>query len=809
MLADVPGRGDGLMAHVTTPIVFPNDDPAPMLTHLDRWAADTVTDAAVWGSMVERCGLWADYSPRNQILLASYGIATPVAGSVTWEQVPSREAGRPCAVRAGENGLPVRVPVDTTVNTAPSSRSRHGQRSTRTAVSHRWETVFAEEQLARRPLAGTLAWTPVPAELVGAGGNAAYVEAVRHAVSRLTGHTPRRVRDPWDELVTVAGAVPIGARRPELRPALCRQAAWLVADRLGHAPGPLPSFDPAGLRGRLRWELLADTRRAVDTMVRAFSEVLEVDLTASPLPRMDVADDRTVAPSRRNYLAPADVAALPMGLWVEAGPYSVHEWAARGVAGAQGRGAFLRVSDTGYLAVYETAVGANWRVETTRAGRRGLLDEGAADTYTAAQRAVARVLVDRYPNLAAAVLPAPADVAPVRVFDPASADWQPLPGARDARTQQRTLTDRVQLIVAPGPGGRWENWMIVDAEVRQLPLTADADAARSAAELAGRRVVLEHAAATPQLADQLVADAAAGGVLDRDLLADVIGHRLDPDDRTRLADVDLPAADLVRLLGAAGVLTSTTIVDVLVAEHVPVEQVAEVVPTIGLPIPDGIDALTRHFDVDRISAGQLLGATMAELRAAGATPAELLAAHPREALRSLDTRPHTWELAAATLLEAGLDLPVVIRHLAEHAPTSETFAIGVTTVCDDPLAAFACSARHASGDDLAALGDAFGLAPDITAQLLADAGTHPTTALEAITIACDGDIDAVTAIAERHLNMPSLVPTNLVDLTTMQGLRNALPPAVSVDTSDLAAHLAAIANASRQPAIPTATTSEF
>src|SRR5690606_39373001 len=63
-----------------------------------------------WGSVLERCGQWADYSPRNQVLRASYGIVGPVAGVATWERVPSVEPGRSCAVRTGEHGLPVRVP---------------------------------------------------------------------------------------------------------------------------------------------------------------------------------------------------------------------------------------------------------------------------------------------------------------------------------------------------------------------------------------------------------------------------------------------------------------------------------------------------------------------------------------------------------------------------------------------------------------------------------------------------------------------------------------------------------------------------
>src|SRR5215211_1887399 len=99
------------MVVVGHPIRFDADDPRRMLRHLDAWARRSLTSPEAWGSALSRCGQWADYSPRNQVLLASYGVAGPVAVSATWERVPSSEVGGGCAVRAGEHGLPVRVPV--------------------------------------------------------------------------------------------------------------------------------------------------------------------------------------------------------------------------------------------------------------------------------------------------------------------------------------------------------------------------------------------------------------------------------------------------------------------------------------------------------------------------------------------------------------------------------------------------------------------------------------------------------------------------------------------------------------------------
>jgi hypothetical protein len=780
------------MVRVASPISFPNDDPGPMLTHLERWSADRLTTPEAWAATLERCGQWQDYSPRNQILLASYGVATPVAGVATWELVPSRDDGRPCALRAGEHGLPVRVPIPVPVDRS-SSKSRHGQHSEHAVGQHRWELVFAEEQLARRPVAGSLAWPSLPAGLSGPGGDAEFAELVRRSLGRLNGRTPRSMTNPWHHLVETAGRIPLGGRRPELRPALCRQAAWIAADRVGHAPGPLPTFDPTSVRSRIRWELLVDTRRAAQQLVRAFSDVLEVDLAASALPRMAIEDDTKILPGRRNYLAPADVAALPLGVWVEAGPYTAGEWAARGVDGAAGRAGFLRVSDTGYLAVYEASEGARWRLETTRpGGQRGLLDEGEASSFNQAQQAVATVIRDRYPNLAATVLPPASMPAPTRVLDREESTWRPFSVSRNGRAEQRDLTDRVRLIVAPGPGGRWENWVFADTELHQLPLAANQETARAAAELAGRRMAIQLASDSPQLADELIRDAAASGTLTRKLLDEVVGHRLVDADRARLTNPELESGDLVELLGATGVLSPGTVVAVLAHERVDAAEVAAMIPTIGMPIASGVRALNDLWDVDRIDAARMLDATVAEMRDAGCTPVEILASHTREVLRTLDARPHTWELAASTLIEGGMSVEAAVRQLAAHAPTPDAFAVAVTTIVDDPVAAFAFSARHAQADDLAALGERYGLDPATTAQLLADAGTHPTTAIEAVTIACAGDVDTVAALTERHFNQP--LPSVIGDLTTNTGLLAALPSPNACSSDDLAELLGELAN---------------
>ena len=324
------------------------------------------------------------------MLLASYGVATPVAGAATWARVASTETGRTCAVRSGEHGLPVRVPV-VDAGVVESDRSRLSARSNAIVGGHRWELVFALEQLARRPTPGAL--VPVGAPRLAAMG---WNEVVRVASGRVLGRTPRKLDDPVVQLAGLATRVSFQSGRQPLAPELAAQAGWLVAARVGLAAGPMPGFDPGDLATRERWQRLVDVRHAAGVVLTGVSHALGVDLTASMLPRHDVVEDRTVPAGRRNYLAPADLRGLPVGVWVEAGPYAKGEWLARGVAGACGVGSFLRVSDRSYLAVYETRDGAMWRMETVGRGpHHGLVDEGAADSIPEARDTARAALVDR------------------------------------------------------------------------------------------------------------------------------------------------------------------------------------------------------------------------------------------------------------------------------------------------------------------------------------------------------------------------------------------------------------------------------
>jgi hypothetical protein len=758
-----------LVVVVARPIRFDDDDPRPMLRHLDTWARLTLTSPERWGSILERCGQWADYSARNQVLLASYGIAGLVAGAATWERVPSTETGRGCAVRVGEHGLPVRVPVvdDRRVD---SERSRSGAASESVARTHRWEMVFALEQLARRPAWGALKPSAVPRL-----SEAEWVEAVRVTTGRVLGRMPRRVDDPLVQLGVLAGRVSSGGGRFRLRDVLAVQAGWLVAERVGLDAGPLPAFDPGGLAVRERWRSLVDVRHAAGVVTDGFSHALGIDLAASPLPRHELVDDRMVPPGRRNYLAPADLRALPLGVWVEVGPYTPGEWLGRGVAGAVGVAAFCRVTDRSYVAAYETRGGAMWRLETTGGGARaGLVAEGVADDLAAAKADVCGALSHRFPELGRPVVAA----SRTRVVSP-DLDWAPLPGGRE-RTQRRVLDERVAALVSPGPGGRWETWVSVDGELRQGPLASDPTTGRETADLLARRALAELVTLAPDAIDALVADFAAHPQLwDRGALVDAIGSRLSDSDRLQLAETTDPTI-LVESMAAAGVVAPATMLAVLHAEGIAAEAATALVPATGIGVADAIRILHADWAADRLEIGAQLNATLEELREAGCGPTELLAAAPRETLRSFDERESTWTRVGPTLLEAGYAAAEAVAQVAAHAPTPATFAAAVSAIVDDAVTALTYAARRAEPERLAALTERYGLSPDQAAAAFAAAGVPVDRAIEALHLHCDHDVDTTYELATGPLGAHGYLVTAVLagDVSTVV----ALP---SLDVVDL------------------------
>lgn len=713
---------------------------AEMAAHLDRWATASLTTPAGWEDALIGAQSWLDYSARNQVLLASYGADGPVAGAETWRLVPSTHEDRGCAVRAGEHGYPVRVPI-TTGGTEPDPYLG-GSRPTRAAVERwEWRPVFAVDQLARRPAPGALSPADLPAALTGAAADSEFLAAARRvATATVRGRLPKS-DDPHRVLADAAGRLQRSSKRPDLDPVLREQAAWLVADRVGRAATDRPAgFDPSGLKPRERWERLQDVLEPARKLTAGLGVVVGVDLVASPLPRMEVLDDRVVPAGRRHRLPAASLEQLPIGRWITVGPYTPDEWAARGEHAA-GQGAYLRLNKTAYLVAVERGDLSGWRLEDVadRTGN-GLLATGTAPTLERAQSDAVAAVRSRYPALTGPVDvsgPSPGGTAGV---------WEPIPGEGRSSAQLRHLSDQVTLYAIPGPGGRWMPTVHAGPTgvMEQLPSTRTLDEARDAAELAGHRAVRTLAIADPARLDPTVAAFAASDDYSRPELARLVGQRLDEPDRQRLDGAE--PGELVELLGAAG-LTPAATVAVLRAERLDPETVAGLLPTAGVPMPDAIRVLHQHWDLSNIDAAAALGATAAEMRDAGCTATEIMATRPRDILRALPEDPHLWELAAGTMA-AGHGPNIITGHLVAHAPTLDAFAAGIAAGIDDPTTGLTLAARHgATGDQLAAASEAYGLSPTETATVLVDAGTQPGLVLDTLDARCDHNTDTALTIA--------------------------------------------------------------
>ncbi|HZA82585.1 MAG TPA: hypothetical protein VFC13_14125 [Actinomycetes bacterium] len=714
-----------------------------MATHLDGWAADRLTDSAPWEDVLVGSQAWLDYSARNQVLLASYGAEGAVAGAETWRLVPSTTEGRGCAVRAGERGYPVRVPV-TTGGSEPDPYLG-GHRPTRATVSRwEWRPVFSVGQLARRPAPNALVPTEVPSSLAGPAGEGEFLAAVHKvAAATVRGRLPKS-DDPHRVLAETAGRLRRSSRRPELDPVSRAQVAWLVADRVGRAATDRPpGFDPGGLGARERWERLQDVLEPARKLTAALGVTIGTDLVASPLPRMEVVDDRVVPAGRRHRLPAASLEQLPIGRWVTVGPYTPAEWAARGEQ-ASGNGAYLRLNKTAYLVAVDKGERAGWRLEDVAARTgHGLLAVGTTASLGQARTDAVAAVRDRYPALTATdtELGRPLVVSP----GGAAAGWEQMPGAGRSPAELWHLDDQITLYVLAGPGGRWLPAIHTSSNgvLERLPLQASINEARATAEVAGHRAQRTAQVADPARADTAVAGFADSGHYSRPELAALIGHRLEPPDQGRVHTAD--SAELVELLGAAGFSPATTVA-VLAAEQVDATQVATLLPTVGVPMADAIRVLHDRWDLPRTAAAGLLGATAGEMRDAGCTPVEIMASRPRDVLRTLPDDPHLWELAAGTMATAGHPTPTIARHLVAHAPTVDAFAAGLTVVAEPSDGLVVAARCQAHPDQLAAASEGYGLSPVETASILTGV-TDPTVVLDTLAGRCDGDTDSVVAVA--------------------------------------------------------------
>ena len=736
------------------PVVFDDNDPRPMFDHLAAWARQALVSPDGWAQAVEATGWWTDLSPRNQVLLASYRtVAGPVAGPATWATVASLDPDRHPVPRAGEHGYPIRVPVTTTRSGPVSDRSRHGFTTAASLDSLRWEPVFTAAQLAPRPQPATLRPAGLPDSVATAEG---FVEAVRRTVLRVEGRSPNTLTAPLRRLEVAARRIPATGSGPVLHAELWRQAAWAVADRVGHGAGTLPAFDPSPLSPRDRWQMLVETRAVTMKLLTAMGHAVGADLTCSPLPKVIVEQDREVRPGRRNLLSPAERANLPAGQWTEIGPYGPGEWAQRGIPDADGRGAFYGLAGDRYLAAYETPDGGRWRLESVSGRvRTGIINEGHGGSFDLARRYGLDHIRRTQPSLIRTVAP----TSKLTVLTP-TAVWQPLPGARDDRTSARALDDQVRLVVSPGPGGRWQAWLQNGTELSAVTLSRSMDGAKGAAEHAGWVARLENAARHLPAINQVLLDAVATNAWSRELLAAAVGDHLDPGDRSVLTDPTANARTLASVCADAG-LPADTIVAIIAAEHFDARDVAAAAVEFGAhPIPT-MEQLRDRYNIAVIEAGGWIGATTADLRAVGATALELLQAAPREVLRELDQRPATWQTAAGMMISAGFDPTTTAVHLARMAPNPEALAAGLGEIFDSYQEAIVEIGARLDDRERAALADIYEPVPNVmTAAGIVgsderdDPGVNPQAVIER----SDGAGSERTALEQVVLGLVAELP---------------------------------------------------
>jgi hypothetical protein len=714
--------------------------------HRDAWAERVLVDPVQWEATLTSTGSWSEYSAANQLLLASYGAEGAVAGAETWRMVPSID-GRTCAIRHGEHGLPVRVPI-----VAPSTDpDPHlgGQRPTRTAAAGwEWRPVFCEAQLARRPAPGTLSPVDLPDALTGPRAGERWLAVTRTAAAKTVRGRLRRSENPTEILTQAAGRLPRSGQRPPLEEPLRSQVAWLVAQRVGHASGGLPAFDPGSLPARERWNLLLDVLEPTRKLTHELGRATGVNLLASLVPKMQFDDDRLVAPERRNRLPRASLERLPLNEWHIVGPYSPEEWAARGEVG-DGRAAYRRLNSSAYLVTIEQGDSAQWRLEDVRAREgAGLLASGPADSLTDAQETAVATLASRYPQLAPpapTTIPTPAaDSAPQPPPDATvvPAGWRSFDGHAATGALHRDLGEGVRLYVFAGPQDQWLPMVQRSSEQGLEPLTPTASRADAAsiAELEGRRAVRELRSGGRVEFDDSVAELAARPTYRREDLATLIGARLEPAARAVVAGDPTPA-QLVEVLGSAGVTARTTAA-VLRAEQIPAETAAGLLPIAGIPIPAAIDELHTRWDIPRTTAAGILDATATDMRTAGCTAQEIMAVRPRDVLSHLTPDPTTWDLAAA-----GHPAHEIVAHLASHAPDPHCFAAGIAAAIDDPGVGIALAVRQGLPvEALVATSERYGMAPIELAAALADANASATIAVPTVLARCDGDPTLTTQV---------------------------------------------------------------
>lgn len=243
--------------------------------------------------------------------------------------------------------------------------------------------------------------------------------------------------------------------------------------------------------------------------------------------------------------------------------------------------------------------------------------------------------------------------------------------------------------------------------------------------------------------DHDIATLADSDTYSRDQIIERLGDRLTYDDRTSFTSAD--PQQLARMLGAAGITAATTVA-VLHADGCAVDDIASLMPTLGVPMPSAIKVLNQRWDVPMVESARMMSATGAEMRESGCNAAEILAYRPESVLERLGRDPHLWELAAGTMATTGHTPATVVGHLIQYAPTPECFAAGITAAIDDPASGLSIASQlRAQPDRLAATAERHGLAPSDTALVLREVGAPATQIVATLGELCAYDDTAVKA----------------------------------------------------------------
>ena len=676
------------------------DTAAALNRYLDAWAGSYLVDADAWASVVDRGNTWLDLSGRNQVMLAAQGLATPVAGSRTWETIPSREPDRGCAIRAGEEPAYIRVPlVDGSQREVRSLRSATARAVSRTEASDfEWVPVFGAEQLVRVP-GQRLVWPQLPESQ---RGDRSWREKVRLATRMAAsgGFLARSM--PADQMLATAGAVLTGDET------LGAQVSWLVSARFGRQVGELPAFDPSALTPAERRLAVIEVRAAVTKLVQGLGDRFGFDMRQGPLPRLG-SDDLRVLPGRLNYLPKAVLAEMTVGVFQQQGPFSAQEWAHRGRDGVAGVAAFCKVTERGYLAVYERVEGGyEWALETVGGTKhRGRVAAGVEPSMEAAKTAARSELERSYPSVAAQLV----DAVGSPVVSP-EMGWVGV--GDDGRVFQRVYNDRVSAMVAPGPGGRWFATVHVDNAVAQrLPLEGSQHDAQRAADRGAVGEMLTLAAEVPARADELIASSARSGDWDRSLLDQLVVPSLSADDgrelMTGLEAGSVSAQRVVELLTATANVGPETSLAVVKAEGFGVADAVTAIDDTGLSRPGSVAAIARMWgaSVDRVA--EMAGLSVEEFMLVGPTAAQLLRFDPRAGLRTLPVEPGRWHQAGQDLVAAGYGTAAALRVVAAHGASPATIAAGAYGVTENPTEALQVLATEVTPADLVVVGSEYEL----------------------------------------------------------------------------------------------------